>query len=207
MGLWSRYGQPRLLDALMAEEDLTVIRRRVCAGLVGDVLELGYGSGRNTPHLPGEVTGVWAVEPSAAAWRLSGARRGASVVPVVLGADDAQALPFEDDRFDAALCTWTLCGVPDRAAALGQVRRVLRPGAALHLVEHGLAPDERVARWQRRAGALNRAVAGCWLDHDVTGSLERSGLQVTSLRAGYLERAPRVAGYLVEAQAVAPPRV
>lgn len=203
MGLWGRVLQPRLLDALMSSPDLEPVRRRACAGLAGDVLEIGYGSGRNTPHLPPAVTGVWAVEPSEAGWRLSAARRAASPVPVVRAAADAQRLPLPDDRFDAALCTWTLCGVPDRGAALAEVARVLRPGGVLHLVEHGLAPDAPVARWQRRAGRLNHGLAGCWLDHDVAASLERSGLAVTALEQGYLPRAPRVAGYLTQARAAA----
>ncbi len=203
MGPCAQHLQPRLLDALMSSPDLDALRRLACAELVGDVVELGYGSGRNTPHLPPAVTGVWAVEPSEVGWRLSAGRRAASRAPVVLAGVDAQRLPLPDDRFDAALCTWTLCGVPDRAAALAEVARVLRPGGALHLVEHGLAPDAPVARWQRRAGRLNRALAGCWLDHDVAASLGRSGLVVTALEQGYLPRAPRVAGYLTRARAVA----
>ncbi len=201
VGLYREHGQPRLLDASMASDDLLAVRERVCAGLAGDVVEIGYGSGRNTPHLPPAVTGVWAVEPSAVAWGLSARRRAGAGVPVVLGASDAQHLPFPDGRFDAALCTWTLCGIADRDAALAEVRRVLAPGGELHLVEHGLAPDAGVARWQRRLGEVSRRVAGCSLDHDVRASLERSGLEVTELRAAYLPRAPRVAGHLVEGRA------
>ena len=117
------------------------MRNRVCAGLAGDVLEIGYGSGLNQPHLPSSVRGVWAVEPSTTALRLGEERRAASSVPVVVAGDDAQVLPFPDDRFDAALCTWVLCGIPDPRAALAEVARVLKPGASLHFVEHGLAPS------------------------------------------------------------------
>ena len=65
---------------------------------------------------------------------------------------DGQVLPFADQSFDSALTTWTLCTIPDVSAALGELRRVLRPGGSLHFVEHGLAPDAQVQRWQRSAG-------------------------------------------------------
>src|SRR5689334_13081712 len=111
MGLYGRHLRPRLHAVSLNERVTGEVRHRVCAGLAGDVLEIGYGSGLNAPHLPPAVTGVWAVEPSETALRLGEGRRAASPVPVVVAGDDAQALPFPDDRFDAALCTWVLCGL------------------------------------------------------------------------------------------------
>ena len=203
MGLCSEHVRPRLHNATLNERLTGEVRERVCAGLSGDVLEIGYGSGLNQPHLPPEVTGIWAVEPSAKAVRLSEARRAASPVPVVVAGDDAQSLPFPDDRFDAALCTWVLCGIPDPGAALSEVARVLKPGARLHFVEHGLAPDEKVARWQRRGNRFNRPLAGCVLDNDVAALLERSPLRVTELAHRYENGAPRVTGSMYEGRASA----
>ena len=203
MGLYGRYLRPRLLDATLGERVTGETRGRVCAGLTGDVLEIGYGSGRNQPHLPAGVTGVWAVEPSTAALRLARERQDASAVPVVVAGDDARSLPFPDDRFDSALCTWVLCGIPDADLALAEVARVLRPGAPLHFVEHGLAPDPGVARWQRRGNRLNRVVAGCRLDNDVAALLADSPLTVAELRTYYEPAAPRPAGYMYEGRATA----
>ena len=203
MGIYSGYVRPRLLDATMGERTTGERRRRLCAGLTGDVLEIGYGSGLNQPHLPAAVTGVWAIEPSAGALRLATARREASPVPVVVAGDDARDLPFPDDRFDSALCTWVLCGIPDAGRALAEVARVLRPGGALHFVEHGLAPDPGVVRWQRRGNRVNRVLAGCGLDNDVRGLLDASPLTVEQLTAGYEERAPRPVGYMYEGRATA----
>ncbi|MBB3676104.1 class I SAM-dependent methyltransferase [Modestobacter versicolor] len=203
MGVYSRHLRPRLHDRQLGTAAFGLVRDRVCAGLTGDVLEIGFGSGHNLPHLPPEVTGVWAVEPSATAVQLSRARRDASPVPVVLAGDDAQSLPFPDDRFDSALCTWVLCGVPDAGRALAEVARVLRPGAALHLVEHGLSPDPAVQRWQRRGNRVNRVLAGCRLDTDVARLLAASPLTVAELRTRYEEGVPRPAGYLYEGRATA----
>ncbi|TFV65342.1 UNVERIFIED_ORG: class I SAM-dependent methyltransferase [Bacillus sp. AZ43] len=203
MGIYSRHLRPRLHAMALAPRITGTMRARVCAGLAGDVVEIGYGAGLNQPYLPTAVTGVWAVEPSATALELSRPRREASAVPVVVAGDDAQALPFPDDRFDGALCTWVLCGIPDGARALAEIARVLKPGAALHFVEHGLAPDPGVVRWQRRGNRINRAVSGCVLDNDVRSLLEASPLTVTRLDAAYEETAPKVAGYMYEGRATA----
>ena len=203
MGLYSDRLRPRLHTLALNDRLTGEVRDRVCADLVGDVVEIGYGSGLNQLHLPSSVTGVWAVEPSTTALRLSEDRRAASPVPVVVSGADAQSLPFPDDRFDAALCTWVLCGIPDPGAALAEMARVLKPGAALHFVEHGLAPDADVLRWQRRGNRINRVISGCVLDTDVRGLLDRSPLTVTALDSWYQEGVPRPAGYLYEGRATA----
>lgn len=203
MGLWSRVLQPRLLDATLGGASTGEVRDRVCAGLVGEVVEVGYGSGHNQPHLPAAVTGVWGVDPSTSGYRLSVARRAASAVPVVHTPADAERLPFPDDQFDSALCTWTLCATRDPATVLAELARVLRPGAQLHLIEHGRAEQESVIRWQRRGNGLNRRIAGCVLDRDVRGLLEGSPLRVVELRTFYEKGAPKTAGFMYEGRAVA----
>ena len=203
MGLYKTHVQPRLLNASLGPGATQQIRERVCAGLQGDVVEIGYGSGLNQPYLPPEVTSVTALEPSRVALKLAEARQAASPIPVVVGGSDAQRMSLPDDRFDAALCTWALCGIPDPAAALSEVRRVLRPGGVLHFVEHGLAPDRSVVRWQRRGNALNKRIAGCVLDRDVRGLLARAGFTLVALETYYDEHSPRPAGYFYEGRAAA----
>jgi SAM-dependent methyltransferase len=199
MGVYSEHVRPRLLAGALKDKITGEVRGRVCAGLSGDVVEIGMGASLNQRHLPDTVTGVWAVEPSATAIRLGAERRAASAVPVVLAGDDAQSLPFPDDRFDAALCT---C-VPDPGRALAEVARVLKPGGTLHFVEHGLAPDPGVVRWQRRGNRFNRAVAGCGLDNDVRALLEASPLTVERMTTYYEKAAPKPAGFMYEGTAVA----
>jgi len=201
MGAYQHSVQPRLLARLLDGEDVRAVRRRVCAGLHGEVLEIGYGSGLNQPHLPAAVRRVTAVEPSAVALRLSRGRRAASPVPVRLGAEDAQQLPYADATFDAALSTWTLCGIADPVAALREVRRVLRPGGVLHFVEHGLGPDPAAIRWQRRCSPLNRRLAGCVLDRDVPALLAAAGLPVRTCATYHLGGVPRFASHLYEGRA------
>lgn len=187
VGVYQEQLRPRLLNAALGTGATGEIRGRVCSGLRGDVVEIGYGSGLNQSYLPPEVTRVIAFEPSRVALKLAGQRRAASPVPVVVAGDDAQRMPLPDDRFDAALSTWTLCGIPDPLAALREVWRVLRPGGVLHFVEHGLAPDARVVRWQHRGNALNKRVVGCVLDRDVPALLTQAGFVVLDLSRYYEE--------------------
>jgi ubiquinone/menaquinone biosynthesis C-methylase UbiE len=203
MGLYGEHLRPRLHTLALNQRITGEVRARVCAGLAGDVLEIGHGSGLNQPHLPAEVTGIWAVEPSTTALRLGMERRAASPIPVVVDGNDAQSLPFPDDRFDAALCTWVLCSIPDPGAALAEVARVLKPGGTLHFVEHGLAPDPGVVRWQRRGNRINRVVAGCVLDNDVESLLAASPLKVQAVAGYYEKAAPKPLGYLYEGLATA----
>lgn len=203
MGLWARVVQPRLLDATLGASQTGEVRQRVCGGLAGDVVEVGFGTGHNLPWLPAGVTGLWAVDPSDGGFALSAARRAASPVPVLRTQAPAERLPFPDDRFDAALCTWTLCATDDPAAVLAELARVLRPGGVLHLVEHGLAEEASVVRWQRRGNGLNRRIAGCVLDRDVRGLLEASPFTVTEMSTWYEKGAPKPAGFMYEGRAVA----
>lgn len=175
------------------------IRDRVCGELAGEVVELGFGSGLNAPHYPEAVTRVLAVEPADLGWQLAAERVAASPVPVERVGLDGQALPLGDDSVDAALSTWTLCTIPDVAAALAEVTRVLRPGGRLHFVEHGLSPEPGVARWQHRLDPLQQRLSGgCHLSRPIAAMLESAGFRVERMHHSYERGAPKPFGYLYE---------
>lgn len=195
MGLWTDQVLPRLTDRVLGTAEIRQAREQTCAGLAGDVLELGFGSGLNVPHYPRAVTGVWAVDPSQVGRRLAEERVGASAVPVEYAGSTAESLPFPDGRFDAALSTFTLCTIPDVDRALAELARVLAPGASFHFLEHGHSPDAAVARWQRRFTPVHRRVAGgCHLTRDIAALLGEAGLEVVTLSTYYGE-GPRPFGY------------
>jgi SAM-dependent methyltransferase len=184
---WSEQVVPRVADASLRGRALGESRTRACAGLTGQVLELGFGGGLNLAHLPAAVTAVGAVEPSETGWRLSERRRARTAVPVERIGLDGQAVAAGDASYDSALCTFTLCTIPDPLAALAEVRRVVRPGGTFHFLEHGLSSDGRVARWQHRLDPWQQRFAGgCHLTRDPGALVEQAGMTLESLEAGAL---------------------
>jgi SAM-dependent methyltransferase len=194
------YGEqvlPRIINAACGRKAAGKLRQRVCQGLSGRVLEIGFGSGLNVPYYPAAVERVDAVEPSDVGWRLAGKRLAASGVEVRRAGLDGQVLPFPDGTYDSALSAWTLCTIPDAGAALREVRRVLKPGGILHFVEHGLAPagDEGIRRWQHRLEPLQiRLFGGCHLTRQIPGMLRDAGFALAELDVFYEKGAPKVMG-------------
>jgi ubiquinone/menaquinone biosynthesis C-methylase UbiE len=194
---------PGLIHLAMRQERLMPLRQRVACAAHGRVLELGIGSGLNLPLYDREVTGVVGVDP--AARLLERARSSAAWMPfpVTLIRQSAEHLPFDSRSFDCAVTTWCLCSIADPLMALGEVRRVLKPGGDLLFVEHGRSGRPCVRRWQERLSpAWQRLAGGCRLDRPMSELIRAAGFRLTSLEAGPLVKAPAILAwhYLGRAQ-------
>jgi ubiquinone/menaquinone biosynthesis C-methylase UbiE len=197
MGVYGERVVPRIINLACGLKSNDKLRQRVCDGLSGEVLEIGFGSGLNVPFYPDAVRRVDAVEPADLGWKLAEKRLAATSVPVQRSGLDGQSLPFTDASHDFAISTWTLCTIPDAVAALREVRRVLKPGGSLRFVEHGLAPDTDVQRWQRRIEPVQRRLfGGCHLTRPVAQMLEVAGFTITEIDVFYEPRAPKALGAL-----------
>ena len=136
-----------------------------------------------------------AVEPSGVGWKLAGKRVASSRVPVERTGLDGQSLRFADGSCDSVLSTWTLCTIPDVASALREVRRVLKPGGTFHFLEHGLAPDESVRRWQHRLEPVQKRVfGGCHLTRRPVDLLTEAGFTIREVDVFYEDGAPKFLG-------------
>lgn len=176
MGWYATHVAPRLLNKAMGGALFAKGRAMICAPLSGEVVEVGFGSGHNVAHYPAAVTRVLAVEPSPVARQLATKRVRNSPIPVDFVGLVGEAIPLPDASVDSALMTFTLCSVQDPAKVLSEIRRVLKPGGHLYLIEHGLAPEGGIRRWQGRLNGLEQRVAdGCHLTRDPLAFLEQAG--------------------------------
>jgi len=202
MAFYRTHILPRIVDKALGTKEATEARRSLCGGVHGDVVEIGFGSGRNLEHYPTAVTGVWAVEPSTTARRIAQARVSEARMPVTWAGLDGERLDLPDGRFDSAVSTWTLCTIPDVAAALAEIRRVLKPGGVLHFVEHGRSPDAGVRRWQQRLEPINKRIAGgCHLQRPIADLITDAGFGIDALETYYAKGDPKPFGYRYAGQA------
>lgn len=201
MGWYERHVLPLLLDLAMRHRRLAAYRRRVIAAARGTVLEIGVGSGLNLPFYGPAVERVYGVDPSPALLALA-ASRGARAAPkLLLIRAEAERLPLAAAAFDTVVMTWTLCTVADPAAALAELKRVLRPGGRLLFVEHGLAPEPSIARWQLRLTPWwKRIGGGCHLDRQADALLRAAGFALGELGTGYM-KGPKPFTYMYEGSA------
>ena len=203
MGCYRDNVLPRILNKVMDTKVERAARERVCKGLHGEVVQIGFGSGLNAGFYPSEVTKVLAVEPSKVSMRLAESRIAASSTEVVPAGLDGQHIDLPSEQFDAVLSTWTLCTIPDVASALAEIRRVLKPGGAFHFVEHGHAPDTDIARWQERLEPLNKRLAGgCHLTRTIADDIAHAGFRIDHLDNYYAKGAPKPWGYTFEGRAL-----
>lgn len=204
MGFYRERILPHLVDRACGSRDLVAWRERVVEGLLGDVVEIGFGSGLNVGHYPAAVEVVYAVEPAEVARRLAQKRIEASPVRVEHVGLRGEQIPLDDDSCDSALSTFTLCTIPDVDAALREVRRVLRPGGRFHFLEHGASPDPKVAKWQRRFEPMQRRLAdGCHLTRDAAAMVAAAGFEIERADSRYA-RGPKPWSWFTEGVAVNP---
>lgn len=204
MGLYDKYVLPKLIDSACGQKPMRELRQRYVPRASGEVLEIGIGSGLNLAHYTEAVTSITGLDPAAELTDKARARAEALGRPVSVLGVSGEEIPADDARFDAVVCTWTLCSIPNVYAALREMHRVLRPGGRLYFIEHGRAPEERVVKWQRRIEPLWKKIGGgCHLTRQADELIGDAGFVVRELDSGY-EPGPKFAAFMTHGVAERP---
>jgi len=188
---------------------LRAFRDRLLAGAAGDVLEIGAGTGANLPCYGPAIASLTLTEPQPPMLRRleravrehNASQHGPSARVLRAPAED---LPFDDHSFDMAVSTLVLCGVDDQPRALRELRRVLRPGGRLLLIEHVRSEDPALARLQDRMNWLNRLVVCCDCNRPTLDSVRQAGFTVDQLQHTALPKAPKFVAPAILGSATVP---
>ncbi|HLG20339.1 MAG TPA: class I SAM-dependent methyltransferase [Bdellovibrionota bacterium] len=190
-----------MLGVFCSRSFLARYRKAVLAEANGEVLEIGFGTGLNLPHYPAEkVAKITAIDTNVGMRNLAHDRMMSSSIPVEHVLVGGDALPMPDNSYDTVVSTWVLCSIKENVqGALKELYRVLKPNGKFIFLEHGLSPDPKVRAWQDRLNPIQVIIAdGCHLNRDVKGLISQAGFQFEKLREYYLEKTPKVGGYMYE---------
>ena len=187
MGFYQDRILPHLVNLAMRNRRLVPYRQRVTSATQGRVLEIGIGSGLNLPFYQPGVGEIMGLEPAPPLLAMAQLAATQAPAPVSLIEGSAEAIPLDDGSIDNIVSTWTLCTIPNVAEALLEMRRVLTPNGRLLFVEHGLAPEPSVRKWQDwLTPAWKRLAGGCHLNRPISVLIEDAGFCIERLETGYL---------------------
>ncbi len=200
MGFYENRILPHVIGITMRQPPFLAYRRRLIPAAQGRVLEVGVGSGLNIPLYSVGAT-VVGLDPSPRLLSMARQvmRTGTASIGLVEGS--GEAVPLQARSVDTVVTTWTLCSIPDVAAALREMRRVLKPSGHLLFVEHGRSPDEEVRWWQDRlTPAWKRIAGGCHLNRPIRELVEDAGFEIERIETSYM-KGPRPMTFMYEGKA------
>ena len=205
MGLYDKYILPHFLNCACGSKPINYQREKVVPMAEGLVLEVGIGSGLNIPFYDtAKIDKIIGLDPSEELNRMASKVAEKNGVPVEFLASGAESIPLPDNHVDTVLVTFTMCTIPDVAAANKEMLRVLKPGGKMIFCEHGLAPDAGVSKWQSRLDPIwGKIAGGCHLNRDIPRLIRDAGFNIRSMEQMYLPSTPKFAGYNYWGTAVA----
>jgi ubiquinone/menaquinone biosynthesis C-methylase UbiE len=196
MNIYSQLIFPNLIDRVMSGQSFADYRQAVLADAIGEVLEIGFGTGLNLAYYPHTgVNKITTVDVNAGMNKLARTRIAKSQIPVELQTLDGESLPMADDTFDTVVSTWTLCSIDRVDRAISEIYRVLKPGGKFLFIEHGLSNEPKIQTWQHRLTPIQKIIgAGCHLDRDIKQSISAVFDRV-DIKEFYTPDTPKIGGY------------
>jgi ubiquinone/menaquinone biosynthesis C-methylase UbiE len=195
MGFYSQRILPYLIDWSLSDSSLAKYRQEVLAGVKGEVLEIGFGTGLNLSYYPEDIHKIITVDDNPGVQRLAQKRIQTSSITVDHRVLNGENLPMADNTFDSVVSTWTLCSIENVEQALKEIYRVLKPEGKFFFVEHGLSNEPEIQVWQNRLTPLQKRIAGgCHFNRNIRQLIE-SQFDIVSLEEFYTEKTPKIMGY------------
>ena len=197
MGFYSNVIFPRFYDCVVDQPFWAKHRREQLSSAAGEILEIGVGTGLNLPHYPYHVRRITTVDPNPGMNRRLQRRIDETGIEVDKQMISSEALPFDEATFDCVVSTITLCSIPDVTQAMSELFRVLKSGGRILFLEHGICPEPKVAKWQRRLNCCQKRFAdGCILTLDVPELLSTQPFSSLRINNFYMEKTPGTHGYM-----------
>ena len=197
MGFYDKYILPTFLNCACGTKPMQYQRKKIVPFAKGDVLEIGIGSGLNLPFYDlDQINKIWGLDPSEELNSMAEKVARDIDVDVDLIIGGAEEIPLPENSIDTILLTYTLCTIPKVKDSIKEIERVLKPSGSMLFCEHGLAPDEKVAKWQQRLNPYWKKIAGgCNLNRDIPKIIQDSSFKITKLETMYLPSTPKFAGF------------
>ena len=197
MNLYNKYILPKFLNCACGSKPINYQRQKVVPLAKGKVLDIGIGSGLNIPFYNSDkIDKVIGIDPSHELIELAKELANDSKASIDLVIGSAESIPYPDNFFDTVLVTYTMCTIPNVAIANKEMWRVLKDDGRLIFCEHGLAPDNKISKWQNRIDPFwGKIAGGCHLNRDIQKLITDAGFSFESLDKMYIPSTPKFAGY------------
>jgi ubiquinone/menaquinone biosynthesis C-methylase UbiE len=197
MSFYEKYILPKFLNCACASEPITYQRKKVVPLAEGKVLEVGIGSGLNLPFYDKtKIKEVWGIDPSQELTLMAKKVALKEGIKVNFISSSAEEISLPDEYFDSILITYTMCTIPDVLKANKEIKRVLKKEGKLIFCEHGISPDEKIQKWQKRINPFwGKIAGGCNINRSIPKLIRDSGFDIIQMEEMYLPKTPKIAGY------------
>jgi len=196
MGIYEKYFLPKLLDFCCGMEGFQNKRSQVVPMAYGKVLEIGIGSGLNFDYYNfNNVTEVVGVDPAVSSVAMAKSRAEKFNSKISFIETSAEVIDLESSTFDSVVIGYSLCTIPEPLKALAEAHRLLKPDGSLFFMEHGLAPEPHIQKWQNRiTPAWKKIAGGCNLDRDIEKLIKSGGFKFKDIKKKYI-KGPKIAAF------------
>jgi len=203
MSLYEKYILPKLLDFCCGMEGFQNKRSQIVPLAHGRILEIGIGSGLNFDHYNfDKVEEIIGVDPAVSSVAMARSRSSQYNSKISFIESSAESIDLPSNTFDCVVIGYSLCTIPDPLKALAEARRLMKPEGSLFFMEHGLAPEQNIQKWQHRlTPGWKKIGGGCNLNRDIENLISTSGFQFKSLSKKYI-KGPKIAAFQYYGEAV-----